>query len=231
MTTDIVIATQNRRALLKSTVGCIVERTHSSYRLMVIDDGSDREDAAYVQALRERRWVAYVLRRERPAGIAANLRQLLGVAKTDPFVFTDDDVLCPDVAPDWLARLQEAMACRPQLGILALNDPQCALNNSRGDLTPDGDVVMCRNVPGHLVLIRRAVLEAITVPDGVHSPVKRLCIDARNAGWQVGYLRDTYCQHIGRYSIRWHAKDYQSDLEQVLPVDGKTLEPPEAYRE
>ena len=231
MTTDIVIATQNRRALLKSSVGCIVERTHSSYRLMVIDDGSDGEDAAYVQALRERRWVAYVLRRERPAGIAANLRQLLDVAKTDPFVFTDDDVLCPDVAPDWLARLQTAMACRPQLGVLALNDPQCALNNSRGERTPEGDVVLCRNVPGHFILVRRAVLEAISVPDGVHSPVKRLCMEALKAGWQVGYLRDTYCQHIGRYSIRWASKDYRQDLAAVAPVDAKTLEPSDAYKE
>ena len=230
MTTDIVIATQNRRALLKRTVACIVERTRSPYRLMLIDDGSEGDDAAYVQALRERRWLAYVLRRERPAGIAANLREALDVAKTDTFVFTDDDVLCPDVEPDWLARLQAAMASRPRLGLLALNDPQCALHNSRGERTPDGDVVLCRNVPGHFVLIRRAVLEAISVPDGVHSPVKRLCMDARKLGWQVGYLTDTYCQHIGRYSIRWKDKDYRSDLEQVLPVDGKSLEPPWAYR-
>jgi GT2 family glycosyltransferase len=231
MSTDIVIATHNRFDLLKRTIGHLGARTRTPYRLHVIDDGSRDETPEFLYWLRAQGIVASIWRRAYRHGIAANLRELLSVAESDPLVYLDDDVLCPDVEPDWLSRMLTEMASRPSLGILGLNNPQAhpkVNGDSRRISHSDGEVTFCRNVGG-FVMLRRAVLEAVGIPDGLQSPLKSLCIQAGAAGFGVGYLTRTYCQHIGAVSVR-QGCDWSAELALVTPLDDKTLEPPEAYR-
>lgn len=227
---DIVLCTRDRIGLFKATARHIVTRTQSPYQLHVIDDGSTEHNGAVADRWHRDGAVASVLHRQRPAGIAANLRALTLITISDPLVFTDDDVLCPDMAPDWLARLLGAMDRRPRLGVLALNNPQCNLTNARHPLREDGEVTLCERVGGTFAMIRRAVLDAVRVPNGVQSPMRYLCLEAGKRGFEVGYLTETYCQHIGGRSVRWEGKDYGPLLTQVRPVDSATLVPPEAYR-
>lgn len=226
---DIVIATRNRVELLKRTLLHIVSRTRTPYRLHVIDDASTDET---VDAIVGCDLVASVLSHDRQLGIAANLRELLTVAKSDPLVYVDDDVLCPDVEPDWLARLLTEMESRPALGILGLNNPQAhpkVAGDTRRIRRRDGAVTLCRNIGGTFAMIRRAVLEAVKVPDGLQSPFKSLCIRVEASGYGSGYLTETYCQHIGATSTR-RGSNWSADLALVAPLDARTLEPPEEYR-
>ncbi|HUW30358.1 MAG TPA: glycosyltransferase [Planctomycetota bacterium] len=227
MTTDIVVTTCERLPLLKRTLAHIWERTITPYRLHVIDDASANAD--YITVLRDEGRVASVLLRPQRAGISANLRAISRITVSDPVVFTDDDALCPKLDPDWLARGLAAMRQFPKVGLLTLNNPQCAMDSKRGKETPGDPVTLCRNVSGQFVFVRRAVLTTCHPPDGVRSPVKVLCRMARAHGWQVGYLTHVYCQHIGSRSVRT-GKNLSRLFEWVPPVDDDTLEPPEEFR-
>jgi len=229
-TTDLVVMTCERLPLLKRTLAHIWECTTTPYRLHVVDDASREGNAAYVRGLHRKGKIASVLLRKRRVGISANLRTLAGLTTSDPLVFTDDDILCPRLDPDWLARGLEAMQRFPQIGMLALNSPHCNVGGSkRGVLVPSGPVTMCRNVPGSFVFMRRAVLAKCAPPDGIQSPVKHMCDQATALGWRVGYLADVYCQHIGLVSVRLH-NDLSREIALVAPINSDTLEPADEYK-
>jgi len=225
---DLVVTTYNRLDLLKRTLAYIWQRTTTSYRLQVIDDCSEEGNQAYLYELLEAGQIAEARIHTRNVGIASHLRSLDRITTSDPIVFTDDDILCPKLDPDWLARALAEMERMPDLGMLALNTPGCNVRHSRGDAQLDGNVTLCRNVPGSFCFVRREILP-LAPPDGVMSPVKRWCKDATDAGWKVGYLTHVYAQHIGPVSMRT-GRDWSGDLDQVLPVDPDTLAPPEIYR-
>jgi hypothetical protein len=227
--TDIVVTTCERLDLLKRTLAYIWERTVTPYRLHVMDDASTEGNVGYLQDLLAEGRLASTRLRKKRVGIVAQLKLVEKVARSDPVVFTDDDILCPRLEPDWLARGLEAMGRFPRLGLLALNTPGCNVRHSRGEVTPRGVVSFCRNVPGSFVFARREVLATCMPAGNARSPVKVMCRNARKAGWRVGYLTEVYCQHIGVVSVR-NGKDLSRDLDLVLPVDGETLEPPERYR-
>lgn len=227
MATDIVVTTCGRLPLLKRTLEYIWDRTTTSYRLHVIDDASS--NAAYLKRLRRQGKVASIRLHTERVGIPAHLRAISRITASDPVVFTDDDILCPLVEPDWLAQGLEAMRRFPKLGLLALNNPQCNTDGKRGQTIPGKLVTLCRNVPGSFVFVRRAVLASCQPMDGTQSPVKAMCHLAARRGWRVGYLTHVYCQHIGAKSVRT-GKDFSGLLELVPPVDGDTLEPSEEFR-
>jgi len=212
---------------LKRTLEYIWERTTTPYRLHVIDDAST--NAVYLKGLRDQGKVASIRLHTERVGIAAHLRAIERITVSDPVVFTDDDILCSRLEPDWLARGLAAMRRFPKLGLLALNNPQCNAMRSRGHTKPGVPVTLCRNVPGSLVFVRRAVLAACHPPDSSRSPVKALCRLAARRRWRIGYLTHVYCQHIGRVSVRT-GRDLTGLLERVLPVDGDTLEPADEYK-
>lgn len=236
-TTDIVITTCERLPLLKRTLSHIWERTTSPYRLHVIDDASTGENAKYLKGLEaEGRIDSLLLRKER-SGVAANLLAIPGITQSDPLVFSDDDILCPELDPDWLSQGLEAMRTHQRFGMLALNNPQADLGKSRKIYASevDGVVTRCRNVGGTFVFIRRSVLETYPRPDTrpyvgkPWGPIHRLCLFVAHKGYQVGYLTHVYCQHIGATSIL-RGDNCQNELNTVLPVDDRTLAPPKKYR-
>lgn len=232
--TDIVIGTHNRVPLLGRTLAHILGRTSSPFRLHVIDDASEDETRQLVLGLRGA--VASYHRYPERRGIIAHLAALLTLTASDPVVFTDDDVLCPDLSPDWLSRLLKIMDARPAVGVLALNNPQAhplVRGDSRHITAREEDLVFCRNVGATFAAIRRNVLRSVRVPADHPSPMKALCIEAGRLGWSVGYLPGVYCQHLGIHSQRsadLDPVDMAEDLGRVAPTNPKTLEPPEEYR-
>ena len=228
--TDIVVMTCERLALLKRTLAHIWERTRTPYRLHVIDDASTEGNAEYVSALLAEGRIASALLRPERAGIAANLRTIAGMTTSDPVIFSDDDVLCPRLEPDWLARGLQAMAAHPEVGLLALNNPECNIGGKRGPRERGhGGITYCRNVGGTFAFARRAVLDGCAPGERAVSPVKIMCVRAAAAGWRVAYLADVYCQHIGMVSTR-NGRDLSAELALVMPLDPLTLEPVDEYK-
>jgi hypothetical protein len=184
----------------------------------------------YVLDLYETGLLTSCLLRPRRVGIAANLRAMAGMTRSKLVIYCDDDQLCPNVEPDWLSREVAAMAERPRLAILSLNNPHGNVGgDKRRKLGRDGPVTYCKRSGGSFMCIRHALLSRIVPLYGEQSPVSYMCERARELGWQNGYLTDTYCRHIGKVSAR-NGRDLSRAIDLVAPVNMDTLEPPEVYR-
>lgn len=227
---DIVVATCERLPLLKRTLHSIWGNTKAPHRLLVIDDASLGGNAAYLRNLEREGLVDGLLLRQKRTGIVANLRVLHDMTVSPLIIYCDDDQLCPDLEPDWLSRLVDEISRRPKQGILSLNNPH---GNAGGDkrrkLGTDGAVTFCKRSGGSYMCIRRSLLPEIMPDHGERSPVSAMCVKARALGWENGYLTEVYCQHIGRMSVR-NGKNLSREIDLVMPVDKKTLEPARQYR-
>lgn len=229
---DIVIGTYNRLPYLLNTLGMLSVRTHTPYRLHIIDDGSTDGNTDYLfenWKYNHNQLISCLLLRSESRGVAANLIAAKGITQSDIVVFTDDDVLCPDVEPDWLARGLAALEADESLGALGLNDPSSNINERRHIIEQAGPVTYCKRLGGQFLFIRRQFL--LNCPEerlyATASPVKELCHYIQSCHARVGYLTNTYCWHFGAISARTGA-----DVSDLLlePGDKRTLEPPEEYR-
>lgn len=219
---DIVMATYNRPDYFKRAYKELLKRTHSPYRLHLINDGG------YLPRFETNKFLATTntfLNRKDNLGIAANLLMTRNLVRSDVFVIMDDDVLVPDVDPDWLARGQNVMEINPEIGMLGLNDAACDINDRRHVIEAGEPVTYCGRASGAPVFLRRQIL--LDCPDnlivGQRSPVKQICVFANQQGYRSGYLTSTYCWHFGVKSARL----IQDIDNQLLPEPSnlKTLEP------
>ena len=239
MTTDIVVDTLNRLPELRRTLESIFERTATPYRLHVIDDASDEGNADYLLELwREGKLASLTLRHER-AGIPANWNAAAATGTSKIVVYSNGDVLCPKVSPDWLARGLGAMGRYPDIGLLSLNSPMCTANGGWKVIERREGVTICDRVPSFYLFARRGLMRQIILPDvggtlaGILIVAKYTKIDrawsraAQAEKYKVGYLSKVYCQHIGLHSVRSGRNLSRWAIE---PVDAETLAPPESYR-
>jgi len=236
MTTDVFLTTYNRPEYLQRTLQGLFNRTTTPFRLHIVDDGStDGNQGILWDYWRQGKLDSLVLRRENE-GFARGIDLMEEMTHSDPVVRLDDDVLCPLVEPDWLARLLDAMDRYPEFGSIALNAASANTNNRRHVTAEEreraGQVTECLWA-AHFSALRRCTFEGHPLHRATGWP--RLGYDAskvwanraREMGLKVGYLTRTYCHHFGQHSSRW-AGDISDSL--VEPVDPLTLEPPEEYR-
>ena len=225
---DIVLGTYNRQAYLLKTLSYIYSRTSMSFKLHIINDGSSDNTDLVVRAFNLTGEIDYV-EREVPKGIAENLLWAIDNANSEIFVFTDDDVLCPDITPDWLYVGLSKFSKYPRLGLLGLNDPGCNINGRRhiAEQQKYADLTKCCYLGGQFLFIRKAAVQKIDreMLQGT-SPVKRLCMQLLK-DWDVAYFKDVYCYHFGCISART-GKDVSSLL--LKPENSVTLEPPKKWR-
>lgn len=108
---SVVVATYNRRALLERVVEHILRQSlpREQWELIVVDDGSTDGTEALGAEMAEGQGVRFLRQENRGAAAARNrgIREAAG----DVVAFTDDDCLVP---PDWLERLADGYARRPE---------------------------------------------------------------------------------------------------------------------
>ena len=233
MITDIVLCTKNRLPLLKRTLEYLFERTTSPYRLHVIDDASTEGNVPYLRSLLEADMITTLIARLKSEPIGANWNAAAKLAQSDILVFTDDDILCPKLEPDWLSRGLAAMAQYRKMGLIALEDPSAV--QAVKVLGVAGPLTMVDRYGAHLAFIRRDLMRKIVIPP-VGGTLEKIEVfaDSRrldrawsravwSRGYSVAYLTGVYCQHIGNISERL-GNDLSSRA--VEPINADTLEPP-----
>jgi len=221
--TDIIITSRNRIEYLKKTLAYIYERTHTPYAIHIIDDNSDMAVANYLIELWQSGKIETLTLRNERAGIMANKNLSTWLSFSDPFVISADDLLCPDLSPDWLQRGLDVMAKYPQIGELDLNHPGAY----RVAIEQNKDVTFCEVVGGTFGFVRRKAIESWHLPHyrknyGQGDDVFR-CHRIANRGYKVAFMNDVYCYHIGKWSACTESEYANGPF---LPVkDWKTLEP------
>jgi GT2 family glycosyltransferase len=103
----IVVASYNRPRQLRECLDCLAKLDHPSYRIIVVDDGSDEPLAPLAEGYGG---LVEVIRQENKGPAAARNRGV-EAAPTDFVAFTDDDCR-PE--PDWLRQLEQAHRAAPE---------------------------------------------------------------------------------------------------------------------
>ena len=216
---DILVTSYNRPDYLRETVQRIRQATTTEYAIHIVDDGSGA-------ATRKMLWDYY------QSGIIDSLsllphrgvRPTLNIGTwltfTDPIIYTDDDVLCPILTPDWLSQLTTELSRHPELAMLALHHPG-AKNKPAGR---GGRVTYCKSLGAMFVAIRRQFLIEHPFPHEVSAgrPMEWRCKVALDNGWKIGYIRDVHCYHFGKYSVLMGGS-YKGKF--IEPSNWDTLEP------
>ena len=243
---DIIITTRTTRdrperlGYLKQCLSRLAEYTRAPCKITVIDDASDPGLGVqkYLNDMKRYGVIHEYIAREERWGQRANLNLGFELSQSDPIIFTDDDVLCPNVNPSWLRQILHAFKNYPEFGLIALNSPgknyiRTDQGGARGAIRKVGPITESRALPGHMVGTRRVVLEGWSykthkgqdIRQGGYFPDSQRCGRAQDVGLRVGYLTETFCFHCGDIPVRAD-KPTETILE---PEDWDTLRPPEKW--
>lgn len=181
MKTDIFICSYLRQDFTRETLKYLKERTKSPYKLFLLDNGGNSEF---------RNEVDYYVGFGQNMGIHAVWNTALALATTDYFVTADNDLLCPDLSPDWLEQMVEIMNKNPEYGAVSMHPHVFIGAAGVGANVPE--VVVERNMCGAVFRIMRtsAVLQAggwehKIDPQRNHEE-RTICSKLQQNGWKVG---------------------------------------------
>jgi len=195
--TDIVIIHRNRLDYLKRTLRYLWKRTKTPYRISIIDNHSDIRNRRYLLDLFNNKKIFNLQLNGRNTGPAIATNQAFTITTSQPFVVMPDDMLVPDVKPDWLQRLLENYGGDDLVGMLVLNDP----TNDKGDyMGTEEKMILCKSVDCSIGVLNREAYKLLP-----HDPniINKSVLMGKNfweEGKKVAYLKDTHCKHIGKVS-------------------------------
>jgi len=114
---DIFITTYLRDHFAKKCVQYVKERTQTSHRLTILDNGGNEwaAESSYVDRYIPL-WKAYG-----NAGIHHAWNVAVSLAEGKYFVTSDPDLLVPDLKPDWLSQMVSYMETRPDYGAISMH--------------------------------------------------------------------------------------------------------------
>ena len=90
--TDIILVTYNRLNFTKKVIESIIERTKSSYRLIVVDNGSDKETDSYLRGLFADETIDELILNKENKGLETALNQGFQLVTSKYFVFKNQEV-------------------------------------------------------------------------------------------------------------------------------------------
>jgi len=133
------MTTWNRIDLLKKTVNAFIERTKTPFRMIIIDNGSTDGTVEWLDDLVntnhgvDKLFVAITDGEKRT--IAGAFDFAFQFVKSEYFITTNDDIIPPDLEPDWVQQLLGLIKKYPEYGGIDCY-PQYVPNVTWGD-NPD----------------------------------------------------------------------------------------------
>jgi hypothetical protein len=238
---DIYITSWLRPGYTVEVIEKIVARTKKgSYKIHILENESNPESQKALMPYLNNKTVESILFHN------YNTRCLWGKpvfhAMTDSdskyYVVTDNDILPPDLTPDWLEQMIDIMERNPDLGLLTPQFPPVQL---MGPLEMRGDHIVCTAVVNALKLVRRE-----SFPEGKIRQNKESFSDdghvselIKKEGYKVAFCKNIFCGNLGQ-TENWgyKAEDIHRDPRKsgysapfmYETKDNKTYESPDHLR-
>lgn len=178
---DIFITAFQRQSLTGETIRYLRSRTKYPYRLFLIDNGGNHvfKDA-----------VDYYIGLSNNVGIHCAWNIALGMAESEYFITTDNDIYVPDLELDWLSQLVGFMDERPDYGAISLH-PHIFVGAAGIDPNDPEDVKE-RNMCGAVMRIMRR--DAVWKSGGWENKIeagrnheeRTICSRLQTNGYKVG---------------------------------------------
>ena len=232
---DIFILTYERQEFARKCIQYLKERTRSSYRLFVIDNGGNSELAKDPN-------VFLYVGLSANVGVHAAWNIALSMAESEFFITCDPDVLCPDLDPDWLSQLEKFMVERPDYGAISLH-PHVFIGAAGIDPNEPADVVE-RNMCGAVLRmmrtedVRKAGGWEHKIEAGRNHEERTICSRLQAIGKKVGICSRLRAYHM--FGTNWgypetftpemqkhnpELKDYVTQFDNQEAYDPKTWLP------
>jgi len=155
---DIVIPVFNKPDITAACLESIVKYTHSQYRMIIIDNGSDEKTKKLLADFKSSHDNALLIRSEDNLGWVRAVNRGIELSKA-PYVciMNNDTVVETD---GWLARLISIAENEPDMGLVnpEFGDEKKARITARPSARPFIEIDFCR---GYCIIIKRAVIDKI----------------------------------------------------------------------
>lgn len=137
---DIILLTFNRKKILQRTLEMIWARTKTPYRLIVVDNGSGDGTVKFLRTMKARKRIGELIEMKDNPGICAAYNEAFKYIKSYYFVTTQDDILPPNLKPDWIERMISLLRRNKDYGAVAMRvakminikfDPNKEINDAK----------------------------------------------------------------------------------------------------
>jgi len=204
---DIVIVTYNRKHLLERTLDGIRERTKTPYRIIVVDNCSMEDDTIpYLKKCKEDGKIDVLILNKENRGLAPAYNIGFEYVKSELFFTTNDDLIPPDLEPDWIIRMVELFKkYYPEYGAISMRCPRLRNlhfnNGTTINWLPHDEIGETRRSSSALFRIhRKDDIAKNSVFFGTQAGYRdeyqfKKAMD--KIGMRSGYARDIWCNHIG----------------------------------
>lgn len=229
---DLIVITYYRWELTKQCLDYLFQRTKTPYRLTVVDNGSKDITPSYLLNLKAKGKIGNLILLDRNYGLEYARNTALRHIHSKYCVFFDNDLLCPDLEPDWLSRLQDLMEKNSEYGCIALR-PQVLVGAVEKDASQE--VIENNHVGATFMMFRTDLLKDVKWDDKFTNRVAdwRMGDLLKEKGLKMGWARDIRCHHI--FGKNWsYPKEVEHFHREIWPpaehydnikTDPKTLKP------
>ncbi len=230
---DIIVCVHNALDDVRRCLESVVRTTFPPYRLILVDDGSGSETAAYLAAFAASQG-ATLLRNEVPRGYTCAANQGLRAARGEFAVLLNSDTV---TTHEWLDRLLACARSDSRIGLVGPLSNTASWQSVPEVFGPDGD--WARNplpsgfdpetmalavhqwsarlyprlpfLNGFCLLLRRRMLEEVGLLDEETFPLgygeeNDLCLRAAAASWSLAVAEDAYVFHAQSRSYSDHRR-------------------------
>lgn len=225
---DIAIVSWNRPDETIAAIASALGQTGIPRRVLVLDQGSEPQNIAKVEAFCAARPDVSLQRLDRNVGIAEGRNRVIAMGAAPIIVGMDSDAVFDDAG--CVARAAARMAADPALGVIAFrildNDTR---HESHWDYPPihrDADTFEATRFLGGGHAMRRAAYEAA----GGYDPALFFIGEERdiawrviNAGYRIRWFRDIAVLHetVARQKVTWGSKRYYFTVRNTMYINYK----------
>lgn len=187
----IFITAYLRQEFTRKCLKYLKERTSTSHKIILLDNGGNEEFKDQVD---------YYVGFNKNVGIHAAWNTAFALADNEYFITTDNDILAPNLNPDWLSQLIGIMDKNPEYGAISLH-PHVFIGAVGLDPLSALDVEE-RNMCGAVlrVLRRSAVMKAggweNKLEAGRNHEERTICSRLQTAGYKVGITPRLRAYHM-----------------------------------
>jgi len=207
---DIVMVSYQRFDFTKKSIQYIKERTKTPYRLIVVDNCSDLEIQQKLFNLKQNGYIQHLILLEENYGIHMAKNYGLSLVRSERYyIDTDNDLLCPNLEPDWITSLVGLMDKYPKYGAIACR-PQVLVGRGGHEFDGPDEVVKFNHLGAHLRIMRTDVVRKVGgweknwTANRNHED-KYISTLLQDEGYDVGYAKNVRCFH--QFSVNWGYKD------------------------
>jgi glycosyltransferase involved in cell wall biosynthesis len=165
MSCDIIIPVWDQLKVTKECIESIMKNTHYPYNLIIIDNGSDRATAGYLDSLASETGI-HLIRNKENRGFVKAINQGLGISKAPHVCIMNNDTIATD---GWLRELVDVANLDKDIGLV--NPSSNNLGQDKGADTTDSYALKLKGLKeqfiemgsciGFCMLIKREVIERI----------------------------------------------------------------------